>query len=272
MIQRVHPGNLRIRPPQNVEQRAIMLTLYISPSKPVPRAIPPSDGDTGTDGTEAALAKALADADAEAYQILWRRFHPVVSAIIRRRLRNHGDTEDLVQEVFLAVFKSAPTLRDPLALRAFVLTITARMLNRKLKRRRTGIQLTFASQAQMEDLIGTSSDATAKHAVAGLCKLMSRLRARERDAFMLHFVGGLDANDVAQTLGVSTPTARRALSRACRFVRLWAHRDPFLFDYVQPFHAPVPRLDRVVRSRQAAETRHHSALAPSSGDFLGLQM
>jgi len=249
-----------------------MLTLYISPSKPVPRAIP-SAVCTGTDGTEAALAKALAEADADAYEILWRRFHPVVSAIIRRRLRNHGDTEDLVQEVFIAVFKSAPALRDPLALRAFVLTITARMLNRKLKRRRTGIQLTPASQTQMEDLVGTSSDAAAKHAVAGLCKLMSRLRARERDAFMLHFVGGLDATDVAQTLGVSTPTARRALSRACRYVRLWAHRDPFLFDYVQPrFHEPVERLERLVHTQPAPNPRNHSAMDPSNGDFFGLAM
>ena len=211
-----------------------MLTLYISPSKPVPPAVVQGALATATEGTETALAKALAGDESDAYQVLWRRFHPVVSAMIRRRLRNQGDTEDLVQEVFLAVFKSAPSLRDPLALRAFVLTITARMLNRKLKRRRTGLQLALASQAQMDSLIGVNADATAKHAVAGLQKLMARLRARDRKAFMLHFIAGLDATDVAQTLGVSTPTARRSLSRACRYVRLWAHRDPFLLDYVQP--------------------------------------
>lgn len=211
-----------------------MLTLYVSPSKPVmhPGAVCASNSDP--DSAEAALAKALAGADADAYQLLWRRFHPLVSAMIRRRLRNQGDTEDLVQEVFLAVFKGAPALRDPLALRAFVLTITARMLNRKLKARRRGLQLAPASQSQVEDLVGTHADATAKHAIAGLGKLMNRLRTRERDAFLLHFVGGLDATDVAQSLGVSTPTARRALSRACRYVRLWASRDPFLFDYLHP--------------------------------------
>jgi RNA polymerase sigma-70 factor (ECF subfamily) len=187
-------------------------------------------------------------------------------------LRNHGDTEDLVQEVFLAVFKSAPALRDPLALRAFVLTITARMLNRRLKRRNRGIQLTFSSHALLDDLVGTSSDAAAKHAVAALCKLMTRLRARERAAFMLHFVGGMDAAAVAHALGVSTPTARRALSRACRYVRLWAHRDPFLFDYVEPrLDAPVQPLERPVRSRQASQIRTPAMAAPSVGNF-ALQM
>lgn len=216
-----------------------MLALYVSPSKPIALGIAQEASGSETESTEAALAKGLAEADADAYQVVWRRFHPIVSAMVRRRLRDRGDTEDLVQEVFLAVFRGAHALRDPLALRAFVLTITARMLNRKLKKRRADLQLMFANQAQMENLAGITADTTAKHAVAGLGKLMARLRAREREAFLLHFIGGLDANDVARRLGVSTPTARRSLSRARRYVRLWASRDPFLLDYVQlPLREP----------------------------------
>lgn len=211
-----------------------MLTLHVSPSKPVSLSSAPRPLNGDPDSVEAALAKALAGADANAYRVLWRRFHPLVSAMVRRRVPNQGDTEDLVQEVFLAVFKGAPALRDPMALRAFVLTITARTLNRQIKTHRRGLQLAPVSQCQMEDLVGTHADATAKHALAGLGKLMNRLRARERNAFVLHFVGGLDAAGVAHSLGVSTPTARRALSRAHRNVRLWATRDPFLVDYLQP--------------------------------------
>jgi RNA polymerase sigma-70 factor (ECF subfamily) len=233
MIQAAPVASLEARRPQRSSSR-IMLTLYVSPSRPAVRPRAPRELNSEPDLAEAALAKALAGADADAYQTVWRRFHPLVSAMVRRGLRNQDDTEDLVQEVFLAVFRGAPALRDPLALRAFVLTITARMLNRKLKTRRRGLQLATDSQGRVDDVVGTHADATAKHAVAGLGKLMNRLRARERDAFLLHFVGGLDATDVAQSLGVSTPTARRALSRACRYVRLWASRDPFLFDYLQP--------------------------------------
>jgi RNA polymerase sigma-70 factor (ECF subfamily) len=250
-----------------------MLSLYISPSKPVPHALVDGALRSAAEGAEADLVRALAGADADAYQILWRRFHPVVSAMVQRRLRNRGDTEDLVQEVFLALFKSAPALRDPLALRAFVFTITARMLNRKLKRRRTGLQLALASQGQMENLVGTTADSTAKHAVAGLRKLMGRLRAREREAFVLHFVGGLDATDVAQRLGVSTPTARRSLSRACRYVRLWASRDPFLFDYVQPrCQEPEQRSDDGAAHSQVVEAKTDSATAAPHGDFFGFLM
>ncbi len=211
-----------------------MLALYVSPSKPPAVGVAPEalGRETESNETALALAKGLAEADADAYEHVWRRFHPVVSAMIRRRLRDRSDTEDLVQEVFLAVFRGAHALRDPLALRAFILTITARMLNRKLKKRRADVQQMFSSQAQMENLPGVTADTSAKHAIAGLGKLMARLRARERQAFLLHFVGGLDATDVARTLGVSTPTARRSLSRARRYVRLWASSDPFLLDYV----------------------------------------
>jgi RNA polymerase sigma-70 factor (ECF subfamily) len=231
MSNRLQVGAIDLQPPWI--WRAVMLALYVSPSKPVAPSIGLETLGSEAESTEAGLAKGLAEADAGAYQVVWRRFHPVVSSMVRRRLRDPGETEDLVQEVFLAVFRAAHALRDPMALRAFVLTITARMLNRKLKKRRADLQLMFATQAQMENLPGMTADTTAKHAVAGLGRLMSRLRTREREAFLLHFVGGLDATDVARRLGVSTPTARRSLSRARRYVRLWASRDPFLSDYVK---------------------------------------
>lgn len=231
-----------------------MLALYVSPSKPFAPAVAHGALGSETESIEVALAKGLAAADAGAYQLLWRRFHPIVTAMVRRRLRHQGETEDLVQEVFLAVFRGAHALRDPLALRAFVLTITARMLNRRLKRRRVDLQLMSGNQAQVENLAGVTASPTAKHAMAGLRKLMARLRAREREAFLLHFVGGLDASDVARRLGVSTPTARRSLSRARRCVRLWASRDPFLCDYVQPrLHEADEHCDGHARDGQAVK-------------------
>jgi RNA polymerase sigma-70 factor, ECF subfamily len=182
--------------------------------------------------TDAELALALQSGDPDAQRAVWSRFLPVVNGMVRRRIGRSGDGDDVVQEVFLAVFRSMRLLRNPVALRAFVLTITARTLNREGRRRITGFYPTLWSDDQVEELVSDRADPTSKHAYSVLKKLVSRLRARERRAFTLRFLAGMDAAEVADALGVSTPTARRALSRANRRIKLWASRDPFLADYL----------------------------------------
>src|SRR5262245_8528865 len=58
------------------------------------------------------------------------------SRSLRRGLRTpHGDLPGLVQEVFLRFFARLPALRDPSALRPFLLSITLRVLKWELRRR-----------------------------------------------------------------------------------------------------------------------------------------
>src|SRR5690349_11246177 len=76
--------------------------------------------------TDAELAQALLEDTPGAARVVWQRFFPVVSGLARRRLGRSPDTEDVVQDVFVSVFRSARALKEPLALRAFVLTITIR--------------------------------------------------------------------------------------------------------------------------------------------------
>ncbi|HET6599040.1 MAG TPA: sigma factor, partial [Burkholderiaceae bacterium] len=84
--------------------------------------------------SDAELAQALLEDAPGAARAVWQRFFPVVSGMARRRLGRSSDTEDVVQDVFMSVFRSARALKEPLALRAFVLTITIRTLTRELKR------------------------------------------------------------------------------------------------------------------------------------------
>lgn len=215
----------------------------LSPSSPSTRlarlSAPPPSTDASRRwalASDAELARALQAGHLEAQRAVWSRFLPVVTSMVRRRLGRSGDADDVVQEVFLAVFRSMRLLRDPLALRAFVLTITARMLNREGRRRLAGSYASLGLEDGVEALSNDGADPASKHAYSVLKKLVSRLRARERRAFTLRFLAGMDATEVADALGVSTPTARRALSRANQRIKLWASRDPFLADYLGEDH------------------------------------
>jgi RNA polymerase sigma-70 factor (ECF subfamily) len=184
-----------------------------------------------TDG-EAELATALIAGDPAAPRAVWQKFLPLVRRMSRRALGSGSEVDDVVQEVFCSVFRGIRRLREPDAFRAFVITVTKRTLGHEVRRRRARLRLTTVSETHVAEAIGEWRDPATHHAYRHFELLLGRLKKRERQAFVLRFVERMDAPEVAETLGVSIPTARRAFSRAQTMLTLWAGRHPFLSDYV----------------------------------------
>lgn len=153
----------------------------------------------------------------------------MVQGILRRGLGTDGDAEDAFQEVFLCLFRRVPTLRDPVSLRAFVLSIATNTLMHERRRRQK--RSLFTSNDLAAAAAPSPDEPSASYALARLGKLLARLGERERRTFVLSVCEGCTALEAAAALGVSEPTARRALSYARSRIRTWAARDPFLLDY-----------------------------------------
>jgi len=191
----------------------------------------PKKPDLSSTCTDAELAAALIAGDASASAIAWRRFVPLVSRMARRALGSGEEVEDIVQEVFATLFRAVHRLREPDALRAFVVTITRRVLGHDIRKRRARAHLNADLCLQLLNNSEKGDPAT-HHAYIHFRLLLGRLKERERRAFILRFVACMDAPEVAHTLGVSVPTARRAFSRAQSRLALWAGRHAFLSDYL----------------------------------------
>ena len=56
--------------------------------------------------------------------------------MVRRVFGRNGDADEVVQEVFLCLFRRVHTLRAPAAFRAFVIAITKRTMSHEQRRRR----------------------------------------------------------------------------------------------------------------------------------------
>jgi RNA polymerase sigma-70 factor, ECF subfamily len=215
------------------------------------RALPSSEDEHGptsmttkypevsNTSSDAELAAALIAGNPLAPREAWRRFVPLVGRMSRRVLGAGADVDDVVQEVFACLFRSVPQLRAPEALRAFVITVTKRMLGHELRRRRARAHLSVHQDLQLDETVGENGDPATRHAYLHFRHLLGRLNDRERRAFVLRFVACMDAPEVAQTLGVSVPTARRAFSRAQNRLTVWAGRHPFLSDFVMEA-TPLP--------------------------------
>lgn len=178
------------------------------------------------------LALALQSEHPKAPAVAWLRFSPMVRRILRRSFGPGSDVEDLVQDVFLLLFRRVETLREPSTLSAFVIGITVRVAQAELRRRRVRRWVGLSSGPELVDHRTAVDDPDAREALSRFYALLQQINPRDRMAFVLHHIEGLDVATVGAALGVSVPTVRRCLSRAWHRVVLLAGRDPSLADYV----------------------------------------
>ena len=174
---------------------------------------------------------------AEAARVAWQRYSPLVRRILSRALGPQRDVEDSLQEVFLCLFNKAPELRNPAALRAFIVSIAIRTMRHEIRRRKLRSWLRLDGHVAAEDLRTVNPDPDAREALIRFYSLLDRINTRDRSVFVLHVIEGMDVEAIASALDVSVPTIRRCYARArARIVQL-AGRDPTLVDYVSKFQA-----------------------------------
>ena len=193
------------------------------------------------EGDDATLVHRLLDEHPDAARLVWQRFAPMVHRILRRSLGPDDAVEDLAQEVFLCVFQKASTLRDPHALRAFVIAVTAFTVSRERRRR-------WLRRPQRYDqvLTGPSHVVTQQHiepreALRRLLLILDRITVEDRNAFALRFIQDMPLESVATALGVSVATAKRRVSRAWSRVALRVVRDAALGEYLSESQCEVGR-------------------------------
>jgi RNA polymerase sigma-70 factor, ECF subfamily len=189
--------------------------------------------------SDAALAVQLQARSPEAARVAWERYSPLVRRILARALGPERDVEDSLQEVFLCLFNKAPELRNPAALRAFIVSIAIRTLRHEIRRRKLRSWLRLYGTAATEDLRAVSPDTDAREALTRFYALLDRISTRDRSVFVLHVIEGMDVDAIASALQISVPTVRRCFTRARERISLLAGRDPMLVDYVSKFQVEV---------------------------------
>ena len=190
---------------------------------------------------DAGLVRAILDGDPRAPRVLWNRHARLVYRILRRSLGQQNDVEDLVQEVFLSLWRRLPTLREPRALPAFLITITTLTLRHELRRRWVRRCMPLgAKQDIAPDLQVVHPNPEARQALSRLYAILDRLGAEERIAFVLRHVEGMELIEVATALGLSLATAKRRLAHARARVDHHVARDPGLAAYLSGIDEESP--------------------------------
>src|SRR5580700_3636953 len=191
----------------------------------LPSSVPIDDG---------ALARLAAEKDPRAAAALWDRYATLVRGILRRTLGPSADVEDLVQDAFIGLFRTLPGLRDPDALRSFVVGTALRVARSELRRRRVRRWLSLTPTGLLPDSAQPgATDPEARRAVKRLYEVLDQVDDRGRMAFVLRHLEGYELTEVAEALGCSLATTKRLLAKAQDRVNAMVARDPLLAPYAR---------------------------------------
>ncbi|HEY3496440.1 MAG TPA: sigma-70 family RNA polymerase sigma factor, partial [Polyangiaceae bacterium] len=173
---------------------------------------------------DATLARALIARDPAAPRAVWSRFSVLVRRIVRRSLGSEQDVEDVVQDVFATLFIKPALLREPGSLRAFLVSVTLHNISYELRRRKVRRLVGIAPTAELPDIRVVENNPESREALARFYRILDGVRTRDRLAFVLRYIEGMEVADVAAALEISEPTARRRFTRAYKRVAMLAER------------------------------------------------
>lgn len=150
----------------------------------------------------------------------------VVRRSLFRVLGSAYDIDDLEQDTFVTVLDRCHTLRDPSALRSFVVSVAMRLARNELRKR--AIRRFVGLDTLAEYTTSPAYDPVTAERFQHLYRALDRLEANARIAYVLRHVEGYELAEVAANCGCSLSTVKRWLSRAEVKLRESARRDPVL--------------------------------------------
>ena len=149
---------------------------------------------------------------------LFDEFAPQLERVLQRLVGRDADldVEDLLHDSFVAAFEGIGSLQDPSALPKWLHTIAARTAYKAIRKKRSWRWLRFWEPERLVELesTGTGTELGTVEACRRVQALLARMPARQRVAFVLRHVEGMELTEVAEACEVSLATAKRDLSEA----------------------------------------------------------
>lgn len=174
----------------------------------------PQVGSVSTELDDATLVARARDGDVRAYEGLVRRYEAPLFRLGLRMLASRGDAEDVVQEVFLTVWRRLGQLQDDGAFVGWLYRMTTNRCLNVLRARRPTVEL--APDQHEEPAPGGQPERAAQTnaQVAALTGALARLTPEQRACWLLREVHGRSYDEIAVTVGATATAVRGRIARA----------------------------------------------------------
>jgi len=144
------------------------------------------------------------------FEALYAKHARYIAGVVHRLMGHDGELDDIVQETFVDAIEGLERLRDPSAVRAWLVTVAVRRTRRVLASRRRRMMFAFWTV----DFAARASDPRDRAPVDELYDALSRVPADLRIPWVLHRVERLSLPETAAACEVSLATVKRRIADA----------------------------------------------------------
>jgi RNA polymerase sigma-70 factor (ECF subfamily) len=149
--------------------------------------------------------------DREAFDRLLRQVQEPLYRYIAGLVGTRALAEDILQEVFILIYRKLRWLREPELFRPWAYRIATREAFKHLKRERRWADASVDESA-LADLPAPPRDAFGEEFLAELPRMVSQVSPASRAVIVLHYLNEMPLADVADVLGVALGTVKSRLA------------------------------------------------------------
>jgi RNA polymerase sigma-70 factor (ECF subfamily) len=182
------------------------------------RSDPPSS-PWPDDTDDARLMEATAAGDAGAFRQLVERHQTLIVGTVARMLGQNADAEDIAQQVFVRVWKSAARYVPTAKFTTWLLKITRNLVFNEFRRRSRHLAVPLETETDNRPLPDEQT-ATPKEALlqrelqTAIDHAIAQLPEKQRMALVLRRYEELSYEEIADVLELSVPAVKSVLFRA----------------------------------------------------------
>lgn len=153
----------------------------------------------------------------EAFGLLLQKYQQKIYWHIRRMVLNHDDADDLVQEVFIKVWKNLDRFRQDAQLYSWIYRIASneclQFLQKQKKRNTTSFDELTAKQA---DTFGASDSFNGDQIQAKLYQAIETLPEKQKLIFQMKYFEELKYEEISAVLGTSVGALKASFHLAAK--------------------------------------------------------
>ncbi len=208
------------------------------------------------------LIQRVLDGDDTAFSVLVRKYQRSVHALAWRKIGDFHIAEDITQDTFLKAHQRLSTLKKPQRFASWLYVIAANHCSTWLRKKRLWTQsLEETNSAQLEKatysgyVIEENERMTAETQREIVKKLLAKLQESERTVITLHYLGGMNYEEISEFLGVSVAAIKNRLYRARRRLK---EEEPMIREALGNFQITPNLTENIMR-----EVSRLKPIAPS---------
>ena len=182
---------------------------------------PGNQGRSDEDAEDVRLMRLVAQGDTSAFEEVIERHQALVAGTAARMLGSNSDVEDIAQQVFIRVWKSARRYVPRAKFTTWLLKITRNLVFNELRRAKRRAQVPLQSdpgteEIPLKDETNPAPDASLleEELQRAIEEAIMQLPESQRMALVLRRYEQLSYEEIAEVLDLSVPAVKSVLFRA----------------------------------------------------------